>query len=166
MCIISSTFLLRVACWNMTRQWIGDRGLDLMIRLLGMSEVDARAEARTESVGHISYPTLKRLYEAHLTEPRRLENPQTREEMHERGRRRLWCVRSFLLYLVGSVLFTNKMNRHIDLIYLDCMADLQTIGKWSWGGMTLAYLYDYPDDSVRLNNRTMVGCTTFLMVII
>jgi len=34
------------------------------------------------------------------------------------------------------------------------------------GGMTLAYLYDYPDDSVRLNNRTMAGSTTLLMVII
>ena len=44
-----------------------DRGLDLMIRLLGMSEADARVEARTESAGHTSYPTLKRLYEAHLT---------------------------------------------------------------------------------------------------
>jgi len=60
-----------------------DRGLDLMIRLLGMLEVDARAEARTESAGHISYPTLKRLYEAHLTKARRLEYPETREEMQE-----------------------------------------------------------------------------------
>ena len=75
-------------------------------------------------------------------------------------------MRSFLLYRVGCALFTNKMNMHIDLIYLDCMADLQAIEKWSWGGMTLAYLYDYLDDSVRLNNITMAGCTTLLMVII
>jgi len=74
-------------------------------------------------------------------------------------------VRSFLLYLVGSALFTNKMNKHTDLIYLDCMTDLQAIGKWSWGGMALAYLDDYLDDYVILNNRTMVGCTTLLMVI-
>jgi len=75
-------------------------------------------------------------------------------------------VRSFLPYLVGSALFTNKTNRHINLIYLDCMTDLQAIGKWSWGGMTLAYLYDYLDDSVRLNNITMTGCVTLLMIII
>jgi len=60
-----------------------DRGLDLIIRLLGMSEADTHVEARTESAGHISYPALKRLYEAHLTEARRLEDPQTREEMQE-----------------------------------------------------------------------------------
>ncbi|RHN65198.1 hypothetical protein MtrunA17_Chr3g0077341 [Medicago truncatula] len=58
------------------------------------------------------------------------------------------------------------MNRHIDLIYLDCMTDLQAIGKWSWGGIALAYLYDYLDDSVIMNNRTMVGSTTLFMVII
>ena len=48
-------------------------------------------------------------------------------------------MRSFLLYLVGSVLFTNKMNRHIDLIYLDCMADLQVrmgIGQAGLQGLT------------------------------
>jgi len=79
---------------------------------------------------------------------------------------RVWCVRSFLIYLVGYALFTNKMNRHIDLIYLDCMADLHAIGKWSWGGMALAYLYHYMDDYVILNNRTMAGSVTLFMVII
>jgi len=52
-----------------------DRELDLMIRLLGMSKADARVETRIRSPGDISYPTLKQLYEAHLTEARRLEDP-------------------------------------------------------------------------------------------
>jgi len=137
-----------------------DRAIDLMTRLLGMSDADARAEVRKESAGHISYPSLKRVYEDHLTEARRLEDPHTREELQERGRMRVWCVRSFLLYLVGCALL------HIDLIYLDCMADLQAIGKWSWGGMTLAYLYHYLDDYVILDSRTMAGSTTLFMVII
>jgi len=58
-----------------------DRAIDLMTRLLGMSDVDARIEVRIESAGHISYPTLKWVYEAHLTEAKRLEDPQTREQM-------------------------------------------------------------------------------------
>jgi len=99
-------------------------GLTQMTRLLGMSDVDARAEAKNEYGAHISYLTLKWLYEAHLTEAGRLEDPQSREERLERDRRGQWCVRSFLLYLVSSAMFTNKTNRHIDLIYLDCMADL------------------------------------------
>ena len=146
-----------------------DCGIDLMTRLLGMSDVAARVEVKTESVGHISYSTLKRVYEAQLIEARRLENPQTMEDMQERGRRRqdeaVVCEEfSFISRRLCAV--TNKTNRHVDLIYLDCMADLQAIGKWPSGGMTLAYLYDYLDYSVRLNNRTMTGCTTLLMVII
>jgi len=143
-----------------------DHGITQMTRLLGMSDVAASAEAKTECGAHISYPTLKRLYKAHPTEARRLEESQSREEMLESDRRRQWCVRSFPLYLVGSVLFTNKTNRHIDLVYLDCMADLQTIEKWSCVGMTFAYLYHYLDDSVRLNNRAMAGCVTLLLAII
>jgi len=119
-----------------------DHGITQMTRLLGMSDAAARVEAKTEYGAHISYVTLKRLYEAHLIKARRLEDPQSREEMLESDRRRQWCVRSFLLYLVGSALFTNKTNRHIDLVYLDRVTDLQAIGKWSWGEMTLAYLYD------------------------
>jgi len=62
-----------------------DREIDLMTRLLGMSDAAARAEVRAESAGHISYSIPKRVYEDHLTEVRQLENPQTREEMQERG---------------------------------------------------------------------------------
>jgi len=45
-----------------------NRAIDLMTRLLGMSDATARDEVMIESAGHISYPTLRRLYEAHLTE--------------------------------------------------------------------------------------------------
>jgi len=113
----------------------------------------------------ISYPALKRLYEENLTVARWLEVPQTREEQVEIDRRRQWYVVSFLLYLVGSTLFTNKTNIPIDMVYLDCMVDLNAIGKWSWGEMILAYLYDYLDDFVCPCNKTMAGCVTFMMVI-
>ena len=65
-------------------RWIGTDRLIMMTRLLGMSDADARAQVRDESPGHISYPALKRVYEEHLTEARRLERPQSREEMQER----------------------------------------------------------------------------------
>jgi hypothetical protein len=143
-----------------------DHGIILITMLLGMSDVVACAASKSEYGAHISYPALKRLYEEHLTEARRLEDSHTREEMLERDRTRSCCVRSFLLYIVGSVLFTNKTNRHIDVIYLDCMVDLNAIEKCSWGGMTLTYLYDYLDDYVCLCNKTMTGCVTLLMIII
>ncbi|XP_024626761.1 protein MAIN-LIKE 1-like [Medicago truncatula] len=134
-----------------------DHEITLMTRLLGMSDSVARSASKTKYGAHISYPALKRLYEEHLTEARRLEDPQTMEWPVERDRRRHWYVRSFLLYLIGSALFTNKTNGHINVIYLDCMVDLNAIGKWSWVGMNLAYMYDYLNDFVRLCNKTMAG---------
>jgi len=62
-------------------------------------------------------------------------------------------------------LFANNTNKCIDVVYIDCMVDLNAMGKWSWGGMTLAYLYHHLDDSFHPRNNTMVGCVTLLMVI-
>jgi len=56
-----------------------DHGITLMTRLLSMSDVVARAASKSEYGAHISYPTLKQCYEEHLTEARRLNDPQTRE---------------------------------------------------------------------------------------
>ena len=72
-----------------------DHEINLMTMLFGMLDDAARAEAKTKYGDRINYPTLKWLYEEHLTEARRLEDPQTREEQLERDRRRSWCVRSF-----------------------------------------------------------------------
>jgi hypothetical protein len=74
-----------------------------MTKLLGMTDDAARAESKSEFGAHISYPTLKRLYEEHLAVDRKLHDPQTREERLDSDLRRSWCVRSFLLYLVESV---------------------------------------------------------------
>ena len=90
------------------------RGITQMTRLLGMSDAASCAEEKSEYGAHISYLVLKWLYEEHLTQARRLDDPQTREERLKRDRRREWCVRSFLLYLVGSAMLTSKTNRHID----------------------------------------------------
>jgi hypothetical protein len=46
-----------------------------------------------------------------------LKNVVAREK--KRNNRRQWCVRAFLLYLVGFTIFTNDNNKHIDLILLE-----------------------------------------------
>ena len=53
-----------------------DHEINLMTMLFGMLDDAARAEAKTKYGAHISYPGLKRLYEEHLTEARRLDDPQ------------------------------------------------------------------------------------------
>lgn len=47
------------------------------------------------------------------------------------------------MYLVGCTLFTNKTDKHTEVIYLECTVDLTAMNRWLWGGMTLAHLYHY-----------------------
>jgi hypothetical protein len=63
------------------------------------------------------------------------------KQIQERDRRKDACVKCFLLYLVGCLLFGDKSNKLIELIYLTTMEDYATMSDYMWGGMTLAYLY-------------------------
>lgn len=71
------------------------------------------------SLGIINIPLLKRIYNEHLNMKTQLENVAEREQ--ERNNQSQWCVGAFLLFLVGCTIFTDKVNRHIDLICLDAM---------------------------------------------
>ena len=66
---------------------------------------------------------LKTYYEDHLDAATGLRDAQTLEEVQDRDRRRTACVKCYLLYLVGCLLFGDKSNKHIELIYLTTMDD-------------------------------------------
>jgi hypothetical protein len=110
----------------------------------------------------VSYKTLKTYYEDHAT---RMRDAQTLEDVHERNRRRTACVKCYLLYLVGCLLFGDKSNKRIELIYLTTMNDYARMRDYSWGGMTLAYLYHWLYEVSLPNGKALGGCITLLMVI-
>lgn len=142
-----------------------ENGVNMMVRLLGVPEAVEVKVCNDEYNVHITYNTLKWLYQEHLIVARRLEVPQSREELQERERMRQCCIRSFMLYLVVCMLFANKTKINIELIYLEAMVDLNRVNRWSWEGMTLAHLYHYLTDFVRPGMKTMDGCVTLLMII-
>jgi len=53
----------------------------MIVRLLGVSDAVTVKACKDEYGVHITYTTLKRLYEEHLFVARRLEVPQSREEL-------------------------------------------------------------------------------------
>jgi len=57
-----------------------------------------------------------------------LENVVKREE--ERNNWRKWCVRVFLVFLVGCTIFIDKSNKHIYLVLLDVMQYQDKINEW------------------------------------
>jgi hypothetical protein len=87
------------------------------------------------------------------------------EKIQERDIRRDACVKFFLLYLFGCLLSGDKSNKHIELIYLTTMEDYATMDDYSWGGMTLAYLYHCLSEVSLSNGKALGGSTTLLMVI-
>ena len=54
-------------------------------------------------------------------------------------------LRYALLYLIGAVLFADKTNNQIQLIYLTLLDDpWERIAKYSWGSATLGYYVVLP----------------------
>ena len=96
-------------------------GVDLMVRHLGVMQVVAVANCNDKYGAYINYKALRKYYEDYLDAATRLLVAQTPEDVQERERVRTTCVKCHLLYLVGCLLFGDKSNECIELIYLTTM---------------------------------------------
>jgi len=75
------------------------------------------------------------------------------------------CVKCYLLYLVGCLLFGDKISKHIELVYRKTMEDgYAGLRNYSWGGMTLAYLYHSLAEACLSRDRALAGSVTLLNV--
>jgi hypothetical protein len=95
----------------------------LMVRHLGVSQADAEKNCGEEYGGYISYPKLRELYTRYLDRATRLADPEDPGDPEELERVRTFCVKCYLLYLVGCLLFGDKSNKRIELVYLTTMED-------------------------------------------
>ena len=57
-------------------------------------------------------------------------------------------VRAFLVYLLGTTLFTDTASS-IDLMFLLPLRDLDLVSTYDWGSCALAYLYRSMDELIR-----------------
>ncbi|RWR94969.1 serine/threonine-protein phosphatase 7 long form [Cinnamomum micranthum f. kanehirae] len=51
------------------------------------------------------------------------------------------AVRTYLLYLLGCTLFTNKSGTRVPIIFLTHLVDLDNVRSYAWDAAALAYLY-------------------------
>jgi len=72
---------------------------------------------------YISYPKLKELYTRYLGRANILADTEDPRELEELRRVRKFCVRCYLLYRVGCLLFGDRSNKHIELVYLMTMEE-------------------------------------------
>ena len=98
-------------------------GAELMVRHLGVSQADAEKNCSEEYGGYISYKSLREYYTRYLDRATKLMDPGDPEELE---RVMTACVKCYLLYLGGCLLFGDKSNKRIELVYLTTMEDSYT----------------------------------------
>jgi len=108
---------------------------------------------------------LRELYTRYLDRANRLADLEDPGEAEELEMVRTFCVKCYLLYLVGCLLFGDRSNKHIELVYLTTMEDgYAGMRNYSCGWMTLAYLYDELAEDCLPGDRALGGSVTLLTV--
>jgi hypothetical protein len=81
------------------------KGATLMVRHLGVSQADADKNCDEEYGVYISYKSLREYYTMYLDSASRLADPEDPGDPEELERVITACVKCYLLYLVGCLLF-------------------------------------------------------------
>ena len=76
-------------------------------------------------------------------------------------------ARVYLLYPIGVVLFSDKTDNRVQLLYLTLLdAPWEVISGYSWGSAALAYLYRRLCEASRKNVKEIAGPLIILHVIL
>uniref|UniRef100_A0A2P2KBW6 Uncharacterized protein LOC105644300 isoform X1 n=1 Tax=Rhizophora mucronata TaxID=61149 RepID=A0A2P2KBW6_RHIMU len=71
-------------------------------------------------------------------------------------------TRAYLLYLVGSTIFSTTTGNKVPVIYLPLFEDFEKAGKYAWGAAALAFLYRSLGKASLKSQCTISGCLTLL----
>ncbi|KAH9604777.1 hypothetical protein KSS87_004294 [Heliosperma pusillum] len=88
---------------------------------------------------------------------KRLPDPYTEQQLH-------YFVRTYLLYLIGAVLFPDKSGNLVQFIYFQLLTDLTRLSEYSWGSGVLAYLYRNLCVASKKGALTISGCLVLLQL--
>ncbi|MQM01959.1 hypothetical protein Taro_034713, partial [Colocasia esculenta] len=73
-------------------------------------------------------------------------------------------ARAYLLHLLGCTIFTDKTGNSVPLLYLPLLEDFDRACKYSWGGVTLAYLYRQLSIACNSDAKAIYGSLTLLQL--
>ncbi|CAN0927210.1 Protein MAIN-LIKE 2 [Linum grandiflorum] len=74
------------------------------------------------------------------------------------------CTRAYLLYLVGSTIFSTTTGNKVPVMYLPLFENFQECGSYAWGAAALAFLYRALGNACVKSQSTVCGCLTLLQV--
>ncbi|KAH1225536.1 Protein MAIN-LIKE 2 [Glycine max] len=127
--IASLLHLPTVEVFHSFEQLHVDNVVEMLVELLEVSAIDARAETIQCHGSYVQLSWLCDLYELKI-------------EACE------WIVsgRAYLLHLFGCTLFANKSVTHMHVVFLDALCDLKQSVGYAWGAAALVYMYDNLND--------------------
>ncbi|KAK4786540.1 hypothetical protein SAY86_010373 [Trapa natans] len=71
-------------------------------------------------------------------------------------------TRAYLLYLVGSTIFSTTTGNKVPVMYLPLFGDFEHCGRYAWGAAALAFLYRALGNASLASQSTISGCLTLL----
>ncbi|KAM3345527.1 protein MAIN-LIKE 2 [Capsicum galapagoense] len=72
------------------------------------------------------------------------------------------CTRAYLLYLVGSTIFSTTTGNKVPVMYLPLFENFDEAGKYAWGAAALSFLYRALGNASLRSQSTISGCLTLL----
>lgn len=137
-------------------------GAEYLVQYLGLNRNESLAECAKIKSGRISYSWLLKIFKDYLVRADEYASQPDEESAREWYRTR--CIRAFLLYLVGSTLFSDKTDHGCSVVYLKYFDDLTTINQYAWGASALAFLYGYLGDLTKPACMSLSGYSCLLQV--
>lgn len=71
-------------------------------------------------------------------------------------------TRAYLLYLVGSTIFSTTTGNKVPVMYLPLFENFEEAGKYAWGAAALSFLYRALGNASLKSQSTISGCLTLL----
>ncbi|XP_047317676.1 protein MAIN-LIKE 2-like [Impatiens glandulifera] len=71
-------------------------------------------------------------------------------------------TRAYLLYLVGSTIFSTTTGNKVPVMYLPLFENFDEAGKYAWGAAALSFLYRALGNASLNSQSTVSGCLTLL----
>ncbi|CAK8577290.1 unnamed protein product [Lathyrus sativus] len=119
--------------------------VELAFDYLGVSHRVAQQQVRD---CRVSYYKLEWLYDRFVE--------------HRAASRWDYATRAYLLMLMGSIIFADKMFTLVEARYLSLFIGLDGLSGYSWGAAALVTLYHYPRDASMFSCKHLGGYPTLL----
>ncbi|KAK6914752.1 Aminotransferase-like, plant mobile domain [Dillenia turbinata] len=71
-------------------------------------------------------------------------------------------TRAYILYLMGSTIFSTTTGNKVPVMYLQFLEDFDTVGNYAWGAAALSYLYKVLGNASLKGQSNICGSVTLL----